>query len=168
MILHERDLLAEIPPLRRYARALTGDATRADDLVQDTLERALGKWRLWRPGNLRGWLMTMMHNQFVNDVRRHSPIEYRDEDALPESSVRDTLANGLALRDLDRALDALPPDQREVLLLVGLEDLSYQEVAAITGTPVGTVMSRLSRARTRLRAALDGDEVQASHLKRVK
>ncbi|MBR0568517.1 sigma-70 family RNA polymerase sigma factor [Azoarcus sp. L1K30] len=168
MILHERDLLAEIPPLRRYARALTGDPNRADDLVQDTLERALGKWRLWRPGNLRGWLMTMMHNQFVNDVRRPSPIEYRDEDTLPESSVRDTLANGLALRDLDRALDALPPDQREVLLLVGLEDLSYQEVAAITGTPVGTVMSRLSRARTRLRAALDGDEMQASHLKRVK
>lgn len=167
-MLQERDLLAEIPRLRRYARALTGDATRADDLVQDTLERALAKWLLWRPGKLRNWLMTMMHNLFVNDVRARSALEYRDDDTLPELAVRAEQGDGLALRDLDRALLALTPEQREVLLLVGLEDLRYEEVARITGVPVGTVMSRLSRARTRLRTLLSEGDRLPSHLKVVK
>ncbi|TAH42188.1 MAG: sigma-70 family RNA polymerase sigma factor [Betaproteobacteria bacterium] len=152
----QQALLAEIPRLRRYARALTGDAARADDLVQDTLERALGKWLLWRPGNLRAWLMTMMHNLFVNEVRAASAIEYRDDDDLPDAPVRARQTDGLELRDLDRALQALPAEQREVLLLVGLEELAYEEVARITGVPVGTVMSRLSRARGRLRGLLSG------------
>lgn len=167
-MVNERELLAEIPRLRRYARALTGDSTRADDLVQDTLERALAKWFRWRPGKLRSWLMTIMHNLFVNDVRTRSPIEYRDGDALPEYAVRAAQADGLALRDLDRALRTLPAEQREVLLLVGLEDLHYEEVARITGVPVGTVMSRLSRARTRLRALLSDGSGLPSHLKVVK
>lgn len=166
------ELIAEIPRLRRYARALTGDRARADDLVQDTLERALGKWRLWRPGNLRGWLMTMMHNLFVNEVRATSPVEYRDEAELPDHPVRPLQTDGLELRDLERALQALPAEQREVLLLVGLEDLAYDEVARITGVPVGTVMSRLSRARTRLRSLLSGVEPRptagAAHLRLVK
>lgn len=149
-------LLAEIPRLRRYARALTGNPARADDLVQDTLERALGKWLLWRPGNLRAWLMTMMHNLFVNELRNTSAIEYRDEGDLPDVPVRARQTDGLELRDLDRALQALPAEQREVLLLVGLEELSYEAVARISGVPVGTVMSRLSRARARLRGLLTG------------
>ncbi len=167
-MLQESELLAEIPRLRRYARALTGDTTRADDLVQDTLERALGKWLLWRPGKLRSWLLTMMHNLFVNNVRTRSPIEYRDDDTLPEYAVRAEQSDGLAVRDLDRALLMLAPEQREVLLLVGLEDLHYDEVARITGVPIGTVMSRLSRARTRLRALLAEGESLPSHLKVVK
>ena len=148
----------QIPALRRYARALTGDAWAADDLVQDTLERACSKWRLWTAGSdLRAWLFTVMHNLFVNQVRstatqmQGNTVDIDDvvhELVAPESGM------GLAL-DLQRCLLCLPEDQREVLLLVSLEDMSYAEVAKITGVPMGTVMSRLSRARSRLQALLD-------------
>ncbi|NMG33535.1 sigma-70 family RNA polymerase sigma factor [Azoarcus sp. TTM-91] len=161
-------LLAEIPRLRRYARALTGDATRADDLVQDTLERALNKWRLWRPGNLRNWLLTTMHHVFINQLATENRLQYRDAAELPETPVAPTQGDGLALRDLGRALQALPADQREILLLVGLEDLSYEEAARIVGIPPGTVMSRLSRARGRLRGLLAEGEALPAHLKIVK
>lgn len=164
----ERELLAEIPRLRRYARALTGDAARADDLVQDTLERALGKWRLWRPGNLRAWLMTMMHNIFVNQLRAAAPLEFRDAAEMPELPVRGRQTDALELRDLDRALQALPAEQRAVVLLVGLEELRYEEVARITGVPLGTVMSRLSRARARLRTLLAEGAALPQYLKVVK
>ncbi len=164
----ERELLAEIPRLRRYARALTGDAARADDLVQDTLERALGKWRLWRPGNLRAWLMTMMHNVFVNQLRAAEPLEFRDAAEVPELPVRARQSDGLELRDLDRALQALPAEQRAVVLLVGLEEMRYEDVARITGVPLGTVMSRLSRARARLRALLAEGAQLPQYLKVVK
>jgi RNA polymerase sigma-70 factor (ECF subfamily) len=164
----ERELLAEIPRLRRYARALTGDAARADDLVQDTLERALGKWRLWRPGNLRAWLMTMMHNLFVNQLRAAEPLEFRDTADMPELPVRGRQTDALELRDLDRALQALPAEQRAVVLLVGLEELRYEEVARITGVPLGTVMSRLSRARARLRTLLAEGAALPQYLKVVK
>ena len=167
-MLSEQDLLAEIPRLRRYARALTGDLSRADDLVQDTLERALGKWRLWRPGDLGAWLRTLMHNLFVNQLRDRPGMADLDEAAdLP---VRARQQDMLEVRDLDRALQRLPPEQREVLLLVGLEELSYAEVARITGTPLGTVMSRLSRARERLRQILagEGGASEAPILKRIK
>jgi RNA polymerase sigma factor (sigma-70 family) len=150
-------LAAHIPDLRRYARALTGDAWAADDLVQDTLERACSKWRFWVAGSdLRAWLFTVMHNLFVDGTRRaaRSPIAAVDVDEVahqlaggggpPEQSI-----------DLQRCLLRLPDDQREVLLLVTLQDLSYQNVARITGVPVGTVMSRLSRARTRLRELME-------------
>jgi RNA polymerase sigma-70 factor (ECF subfamily) len=150
-------LAAHIPDLRRYARALTGDAWAADDLVQDTLERACTRWRFWVAGSdLRAWLFTVMHNLFVDGTRRalRSPVATVDVDEMahqlagsggpPEQSI-----------DLQRCLLRLPEDQREVLLLVTLQDLSYQKVARITGTPVGTVMSRLSRARTRLRELMD-------------
>lgn len=161
-------LLAEIPRLRRYARALTGDAARADDLVQDTLERALAKGRLWRPGNLRAWLLTVMHNVFVNQARGAGPVDYRSDDDLPELPVRAQQHDGLELRDLERALQQLPQAQRQVLLLVGLEDLSYEETARIVGAPVGTVMSRLSRARDRLRLLLAGRAPADAQLKVVK
>ena len=155
-----RELItAEIPRLRRYARALTGDASRADDLVQDTLERALSRFSLWRPGNLRAWLFTIMHNIFVNQIKAAAHVDYLADDLLPDLPLRATQTDNLELRDLDRALGRLSADQREVLLLVGLEDLSYEETARIIGSPIGTVMSRLSRGRERLRALLSGVEL---------
>lgn len=147
-----------IPALRRYARALTGDTWAADDLVQDTLERACGKWRLWVvDSNLRAWLFTVMHNLYASQVRhsaRQSMGLAVDVEALADELQAPGAPPGQAL-DLQRCLLRLPPDQRAVLLLVSLEDLSYAEVARITGVPVGTVMSRLSRARSRLQALLD-------------
>lgn len=171
-MLREQDLIAEIPQLRRYARALTGDPVRADDLVQDTLERALGKWTLWRPGDLGAWLRTLMHNLFINQLRSR-PAERAMEDldgAAGEVPTRPRQQDLLELRDIDRALQRLPAEQREVLLLVGLDELSYGEVARVTGVPVGTVMSRLSRAREHLRRILaEGSEGSDSlPLRRVK
>ena len=160
-------IVAEIPRLRRYARALTGDAARADDLVQDTLERALGKWMLWRPGNLRAWLLTMMHNVFVNQIRYEPLVVAFDDEGLPDIPVAARHQDNLDLRDLDRALARLSPEQREVLLLIGLEELRYEEAARVLDIPVGTVMSRLSRARERLRGILAGNESPA-HLRVVK
>lgn len=153
------DFAAHIPRLRRYARALTGDRFLADDLVQDTLERALAKFRLWRrTGRLESWLLTIMHNVFINQLKTR--INRGPETALDEMTVEPAVRGGqsdrLEVRDLDSALNHLPPEQREVLLLVTLEELSYEETARILDVPVGTVMSRLSRARDRLRQLLDG------------
>ena len=151
-------IVAEIPRLRRYARALTGRADAADDLVQDTLQRALEKWRLWqRERDLRPWLFSIMHNLHVDGRRRDRHIDFRDDDDLPLPSQRADQTDALELRDLERMLALLPLDQREVLLLVGLEELSYSEVARALKIPQGTVMSRLSRARTRLKALLGGE-----------
>jgi RNA polymerase sigma-70 factor (ECF subfamily) len=144
-----------IPNLRRYARALIGDREGADDLVQDTLERAVRKFHLWKPGDLRAWLFSIMHNVFVNQLKARKvayEIEIDDSIAAPQSSV-----TGTDLMDLDRALMALSPDQREVVLLVALEDMTYAEVSRALGIPIGTVMSRLSRAREKLRRLMEGD-----------
>jgi len=144
-----------IPNLRRYARALIGDREGADDLVQDTLERAVRKFHLWRPGDLRAWLFSIMHNVFVNQLKARKiayEIEIDDSIAAPQSSVTST-----DLMDLDRALAALSPDQREVVLLVALEDMTYAEVSRALGIPIGTVMSRLSRAREKLRRLMEGE-----------
>ena len=157
----QRDaIVVEIPGLRRYARALTGDAGRADDLVQDTLERALTKWTLWRPGNLRAWLFSIMHNVFVNQIRASQPLDYVGDEDLPALATAPKQEEALALRDLEAALQRLPAEQREVLLLVGLEELTYAETAKVLGIPPGTVMSRLSRVRDRMRAILAGEAAQ--------
>jgi RNA polymerase sigma-70 factor (ECF subfamily) len=147
-----------IPRLRRYARALTGERTAADDLVQDTLERAWTKLHLWRSGSdLRAWLFTIMHNVHVNQVRsRGAPTLPIDED-MPDAPVRPTQSDLLEVRDVEAALRRLPAEQREVLLLVALEHLSYQQSADTLGIPIGTVMSRLARARERLRIMLTTD-----------
>ena len=151
------DLIEHLPRLRRYARALTGDVSRADDLVQDTLERALAKLDLWQPGSdLRAWLFTLMHNLFVNQIRVRRPQETVMEDALDEP-VSVGQMDALAARDIHEALARLPEEQRAVLLLVGLEQFGYAEAAQVLGVPVGTVMSRLSRARERMRAMLAGE-----------
>lgn len=151
------DLIEHLPRLRRYARALTGDANRADDLVQDTLERALAKLDLWQPGSdLRAWLFTLMHNLFVNQIRVRRPQETVMEDALDEP-VSGGQMEALAARDIHAALAQLPEEQRAVLLLVGLEQFGYAEAAQVLGVPTGTVMSRLSRARERMRQMLAGE-----------
>lgn len=159
-----RLLEEQIPPLRRYARALCGDAWAADDLVQDTLERACDRWQLWKAGtDLRAWLFTVMHNLWVDGARRalrHQGQRVDIEDVAHELSAP-SAEPGQTL-DLQRCLLRLPDDQREVLLLVTLQDLSYQDVAEITGVPIGTVMSRLSRARARLRELMEGAPAVAS------
>jgi RNA polymerase sigma-70 factor, ECF subfamily len=168
---------AQIPGLRRFACALLrGDREGADDLVQDTLERALSHWNLRRnQGNLKGWLYTILYNRFLSNqhrVRRRGP-----HDALSEETELPGIDGGqhsvLEHRDLLRAFSVLPEEQRAVLLLIGVEDLSYQEAARVLGVPIGTVMSRLSRGRERLRRAMHGEiEENTSHygaaLRRVK
>lgn len=150
------EITALIPHLRRYARALTGDRFFADDLVQDTLERAWGRLHLWRPGSdLRAWLFTIMHNLHVNQARTRRSEESMDLRNEPmESGARPSQEDRLGIRDLAMALRRLPHEQREVLLLVGLEEMSYQEAAEVLRVPLGTVMSRLFRGRERLRALM--------------
>ena len=149
------DLLEpQIPRLRRYSRALTRDTQRADDLVQDTLVRALMKQDRWEPGtNLRAWLFTLMHNQYVNNVRRaNREAGTIDIDDVSSSLVATTDPTASRqLYELERALGQLAAEQREVILLVGLEGFSYEDAAKILAVPVGTVRSRLSRGRESLR-----------------
>jgi len=166
--MNEAERLVElIPRLRRYARALVGDRATADDLVQDTLERAWAKLHLYRSGtDLRAWLFTVMHNVHVNRVRAIRPTDML-EDEMPELAQRPPQSDALVVRDLDRAIGRLPADQRAVLLLVTLEDMSYDEVARALDIPIGTVMSRLSRAREKLRMMMLGHSA-AARLKLVK
>ena len=153
--MNRHQVVEQLPGLRRYARVLTGDAWAADDLVQDTLERACSKWLLWRGGSdLRAWLFTLMHNLYLNQRRGAPPLAAVDIDEVRGQLPGAPGPSDDAL-DLERCLQRLPADQRAVLLLVGLEDMSYEETARILAIPVGTVMSRLSRARIRLRALME-------------
>jgi RNA polymerase sigma factor (sigma-70 family) len=149
-----RGIEAEIPRLRRYARALTRDVVAADDLVQDCLARALGKLHLWQEGtDLRAWLFTILHNQYVNQVRRavREGVVVGLSETEPMLTRAPHQGKRLELRDLERAIAKLPEEQRSVILLVGLEGMRYEEVAEILDVPVGTVRSRLSRGREALR-----------------
>jgi RNA polymerase sigma-70 factor, ECF subfamily len=166
----EADLVVVLPQLRRYARALTGDFAWADDLVQDVTERALGRVSAFRAGsNLRAWLFTIMRNLYIDQLRGRRDIAVDDETApwrqmpAPTGDV-----DGLVLRDVQRALYCLPVEQREVMLLVCVEEMSYQEASVVLSVPAGTVMSRLSRAREHMRVLL-GEEPgrKASSLKMV-
>jgi len=153
----------QIPRLRRYARVLCHDPERADELVQDCLYRAIRKAHLFQPGsNLRAWLFTILHNLYVNSVRRSTreSINVPLEDVEPVLVERPAQGGGLTLRDLGRAMTRLTEEQRQVLLLVGLEGMSYDEVASILGLPVGTVRSRLSRGREELRRMLNGEALR--------
>jgi RNA polymerase sigma factor (sigma-70 family) len=165
--MNEAERLVElIPRLRRYARALVGDRATADDLVQDTLERAWAKLHLYRRGtDLRAWLFTVMHNVHVNRVRAARATDPLEEE-MPELAQRASQGDALLVRDLDRAISRLPDEQRAVLLLVTLEEMSYDTVARTLEIPIGTVMSRLSRAREKLRAMMLGQG--ATRLKVVK
>lgn len=169
----EAEIVACIPSLRRYARGLVSDRDRADDLVQDTLERAWSRFSMWhRRGEVRAWMFGIMHNHFVDRLRaQRSRPEESAGDALPDVPQRPSQTDALEVRDLDRLLRRLPPEHLEVLLLVGVEELSYQEVATAIGVPIGTVMSRLSRARARLREEMRGQDVgvePSSRIQRVK
>ena len=157
-----QDIEGAIPALRRYARALARDAETADDMVQDTLVRALRSEHLFHGGNTRAWLYTILTNLNRNRLRSLSrrPVlmPIKDGDATtggPDSGGR----------DIGRALDELAEEQRSALLLVVLEGLTYREVAEIQGVPIGTVMSRLARARNQIKTYLDGERPA---LRRVK
>jgi RNA polymerase sigma-70 factor (ECF subfamily) len=150
----QKQIEALVPRLRRYARALTHDAVAADDLVQDSLSRALGKIHLWEKGtDLRAWLFTILHNQHVSLRRR----ELRERAGIDLQTPGRRLAfapdqdKRLELRDLERALAKLPEEQRAVILLVGLEGMRYEEAASVVNLPVGTVRSRVARGREALR-----------------
>jgi RNA polymerase sigma-70 factor (ECF subfamily) len=148
-------ILPYIPNLRRYARALVGDRHAADDLVQDTLERAVRKFHLWKPGDQRAWHFSIMHNVFVNQLKaRKIRPEVEADETL---AARVPTATSTDILDLERALLALAPEQREVVLLIGLEEMTYAEVSRALGIPIGTVMSRLSRGRDRLRRFVEGN-----------
>lgn len=155
-------IIDELPRLRRYARALARDASAADDLVQDCVERALSRLALFRAGtNMRSWLFTIMHNVHVNTVRRR----FRAPDTEPlvpgheaRHAQEPPQPAAIAARDFAGALGKLSDDHRQILLLVGLEDMSYRETAAVLGVPVGTVMSRLARGRRRLRSLMEESE----------
>jgi RNA polymerase sigma-70 factor (ECF subfamily) len=156
-MLHQVEPL--IPALRRYARVLMRDRASADDLVQDCLERAVSRWYQRRDGDLRAWLFTILHNLAVNQFRksasrgRHVPIEATNEDSFGQAATQE---QKLIYRDVLAKLARFPEDQRAVLLLIAVEDLSYVEAAKVLGIPVGTVMSRLSRAREKLQQEIEG------------
>lgn len=158
-----QDVEATVPALRRYARALTRDAELADDLVQDTLVRALRSEHLFHGGEIRSWLFTILTNLNRNRLRslaRRPVTASLDDNDAPDSAGPE--AGG---RDIERALELLVDDQKQALLLVVLEGLSYREVADVQGVPIGTVMSRLARARAQVKAYLDGERPA---LRRVK
>lgn len=150
-------LLTWLPRLRRYARALAGNRDDADDLVQDTLERAWAKSGLWHGvTDMRAWLFSIMHNLHVDGIRRPRVSTVELDDETPEIPVAPTQGERGAVLDLQAALDQLPIEQKEIILLVALEDMAYADVAKTLGIPMGTVMSRLSRGRERLRALMEG------------
>lgn len=163
-------LVDEIPSLRRYAKVLCKDRDQADDLVQECLLRAISRRKLWLGHNgIRPWLFTIMHNLFVNALRRpsHVYVDNLSEDYGNTAIGADHAEELSMLADFEKSFTALSTEQREVLVLVGVEQLSYKRVAKITDVPVGTVMSRLARAREQLRKCLDG-EAQSTKIKRIK
>jgi RNA polymerase sigma-70 factor (ECF subfamily) len=173
--LPQPELLAAIPRLRRYARVLTGDVNRADDLVQETLARAWEKRRLWAAGSdLRAWLFTIMHNVFVNQramalrEKMQVSLDGGEADAAWQIPVRAGQYTRVELTELMEHVGRLPVDQREVLLLAAVEELRYEEISIALGIPIGTVMSRLSRAREKLRNAFADTPGGSTELKVVK
>jgi RNA polymerase sigma factor (sigma-70 family) len=163
-----------IPALRRYARSFLKDTAAADDLVQDTLLRAISHWRQRRSdGDARSWLFTILHNLAINQLRQTArrgdmlPLDDADESDVSAPSTQE---DGLRQHDILAAVNRLSDDQRSVLLLVSVEDLSYAEAARVLDVPIGTVMSRLARARARLLRMMDEDSAPASghpYLRRV-
>lgn len=151
-------IAAEIPRLRRYARALSGSDLEADDLVQETLTRALTHIEQWQTDESpRKWLFSILHNHFIDGVRRTSRRPLHLSIDAGDAVVIDVGGDAGLRHDLDQGLQGLSEDQRQVLLLIGLEGLSYAETADQLNIPIGTVMSRLARARDRLRVLMGCD-----------
>jgi RNA polymerase sigma-70 factor (ECF subfamily) len=155
-------MVGEIPALRRYGRALSGNRSSADDLVQDTLERAIQKFHLYEPGTkLRLWLFTIMRNIFLDHYRKHkkmATITVELSGMNPDYRVPDQI-DKLVHKDLLQQLSSLKTEYKELLMLVGVEGLSYEQAAALTGVPLGTVRSRLFRARNMLLKKVEGEDV---------
>ncbi len=154
------DLVASIPALRAFARSLTGGADQADDLVQETVTRALASAGSFSPGtNIKAWLFTILRNQFISEIRRRTR-EATDVDAVALAAIGRPAAQeaGLHVRDFRRAFSDLPVEQREALVLVGAEGFSYEDAAAIADCAVGTMKSRVSRARRALSDRLSSGE----------
>lgn len=152
-------ILAEMPRLRRYARALLRDADTADDLVQDCLERALNRLDNWQRGeNPRRWLFTIMHNLFIDQMRRakapHDSL-HRPDGSVVEIAEPPAQMDSLNSRDVLEALQGIHPDRRAALVLVAVEGMSYAEAATVLDIPSGTLMSRIARARGELKRVLD-------------
>ena len=168
-MLKEEAIAAEIPPLRRYARALVGNISDADDLVQDALERALDRIGLWKEGESpRRWLFTIMHNIHIDRMRERARRPFHTE-LTPE--LADPAARGVdnvTSHEISAALQALPEEQRHVVLLVGMEGMSYKETAAILDIPIGTVMSRLARGRDRLKDLIGSETGRTPAIRRIK
>lgn len=162
------ELVALLPRLRRYARVLMRDSGAADDLVQDTIERAWSRHAQWRPGSdLRAWLFSIMHNRRIDLARADRTTPLDDIESRPDDVDWRSTAAFDAI-DLQRGFDRLSDEHRQVLLLVAVEELSYDETAATLGVPIGTVMSRLSRARQRLRDEISGGAGASPRLTRIK
>ena len=167
-------LLELLPRLRRYARMLTHDSASADDLVQDTVERAWSHHQQWQPGSdLRAWLFSILHNRRIDLLRSSQRLQSLDDESAPLSldeitSPPSPADDRLGAIDLQRAFERLSDEHREVLVLVAIEQLSYDETARTLGVPIGTVMSRLSRARQRLRFELGDDAPATARLTRIK
>lgn len=167
-------ILGEIPRLRRYAHALAGNADSADDLVQSCLERALARLDSWREGtSMQAWLITILRNLYINQLRRAGrkpmeiPIDFKPGGMESSPPGQD---EHMAVSNITEALDRIPEEQREVLLLIGLQEFGYKDTAEILEIPIGTVMSRLARGRENLRRVM-GEGTGGSggaHLRRVK
>jgi len=163
------EIIACIPRLRRYARALVGDPAGADDLVQDTVERGWSRIMEWRRDReMRAWLFGIMHNLHVDDLRARRLQTTALDDDMPDIAQASNPSSGLEVRDMQAALNLLAVEQREILLLIGLEGMSYDQVAATVGVPLGTVMSRLSRGREKLRSLMEGRAAPVLPLQVVK
>lgn len=150
----ERDMLTLLPGLRRYSRSLTRSAAEGDDLLQDSIETALSKRASWRGGSLKAWVYTIMTNLHRNSGRSRRRFATVDIDEAEHVAAPPSASDPLERDRLRAALDGLLPEYRAVLMLVVVEGYAYQEVADMLGIPLGTVMSRLSRARERLRLVL--------------
>jgi RNA polymerase sigma-70 factor (ECF subfamily) len=153
-------LVAQLPSLRRYAVALAGNAALADDLVQDAIERAIRRSEQLRDlARLPGWLRRIVHNLYVDEIRRGRGrgTEQDITELADDLSLSVAAYDGMAIREFSKALDALSVEHRQILLLVGLEEMNYREIAEELDIPMGTVMSRLARARERLRSLLQSE-----------
>lgn len=154
-------IVAEIPRLRRYARFLVRDQELADDLVQECLTRAVAKLDTWEVGsNMRAWLFVILHNAYISHWRRvkRSPATVEMSPSDPALAVTGTQEQHLGMIDVQTAFNKLGEDHKQILLMVGVEGLRYEDAAAALDLPVGTVRSRLFRARSALRQLLDGSE----------
>jgi RNA polymerase sigma-70 factor (ECF subfamily) len=161
----------QIPALRRYARALLRDRDNADDLVQDVLERSIASWGQRREAaSVRAWLFTILHNLAIDRIRQSNRRGTGESiDAVPEArlAVAAEQEAGIGRGDILALVSTLPDEQRSVLLLVGVEELSYAEAALVLDIPIGTVMSRLSRGRERLRRMMAGESTGAQPVLRI-